>query len=168
MKYYFCTMIKKQILLILLILSGLSYCEAQVYFKTADLFRKPDTDEKAGSLNIYQQTGVDTLICRYILANKLLKQNSGGGDMEGFRIQIYRSSKKNAREESGKERARFIMEFPDIPSYEEFAEPAYFLVRAGDYRTKIECTKELLLIRKKFPNAYPVPDIIKYPDLNKK
>ena len=60
-----------------------------------------------------------------------------------------------------------MIDFPEIPSYAEFAPPGYFIIRAGDYRTKIEGTKQLLLVRKKFPNAYLVPDIIKFPDLNK-
>jgi hypothetical protein len=162
MKYYFCSMFKKVFLLISLLVSVLSYSEAQVFFKTADLFRKPETEEKSGSLNIFQQPGVDTLISRYVLANRKLN------GLDGFRIQIYRSSNKNARDESSKERARFMVEFPDIPSYAMFAEPAYFLVKAGDYRTKMEGTKQLISIRKKFPNAYLVPDIINFPDLNNK
>lgn len=154
-------MIKKVIVLFFLLMSGLLNCEAQVFFRTSDLFSKPNSDERSGSLNIYQQSGVDSIISRYVLANRKMD------GMEGFRIQIYRSSNKNAREESGKERARFMMEFPDIPSYPKFAPPAYFLVKAGDYRTKMEGTKQLLMVRKKFPNAYLVPDIINFPDLNK-
>jgi hypothetical protein len=163
MKYYFCNMIKKVFLSIYFLVSVLSHCEAQVFFKTADLFRKPDTDEKSGSLNIIQQSGVDTLISRYVLANRKLN-----GGLEGFRIQIFRSANRTAKEESSKERAKFMTEFPDIPSYPLFAPPAYFLVRAGDYRTKMEGTKQLISIRRKFPNAYLVPDVIIFPDLNKK
>jgi hypothetical protein len=96
--------------------------------------------------------------------NRLL----AGGDMEGFRIQIYRNSNRNAREESNKVRAEFMIEFPDIPSYAEYAEPGYFLVKVGDFRTKLEGTKLLYLIRKKYPNAYMVPCNINFPDLNKK
>ena len=87
--------------------------------------------------------------------------------MEGFRIQIFRSSNRNAKEESNKERAKFMNEFPDIPSYAEFEKPGYFLVRVGDFRSKAELTKLLITIRKKFPNAYPVPCKINFPDLIK-
>lgn len=158
---------KKSILIIFLILSVLHLCEAQVFISTADLFRKPESENGSGTLNIIQNPSVDTLISRYILANKLLKQNSGGGDMEGFRIQIYRSSNRNARDESNKVRAEFMIEFPDIPSYVMYDNPGYFLVRAGNFRTKLEGTKWLYTIRKKFPNAYPVPDVIYFPDLVK-
>jgi hypothetical protein len=86
--------------------------------------------------------------------------------MEGFRIQIFRSANRNAKDESNKERAEFMSEFRDIPSYVEFEKPGYFLVRVGDFRTKVEGTKLLFIVRRKFPNAYLVPDKINFPDLN--
>lgn len=88
--------------------------------------------------------------------------------MEGFRVQIYSSSDKNAREESGKIRQEFIVRFPEIISYATFDRPGYYKIRVGNYRTRIEGTKYLLMIRKVFPDAYLVPDIIDFPDLIKK
>ncbi len=160
-------MIKKTLLFFVLLISVLPFCKAQVFFKTADLFRKSESDYKSGSMNIIQEPNVDTLISRYILANKVLKQGNDG-DMDGFRIQIYRSSNRNARDESNKVRAEFMIEFPDIPSYAMYREPGYFLVRAGNFRTKMEGTKWLYYIRRKYHNAYLVPDVIYYPDLIKK
>jgi hypothetical protein len=155
-------MIKKPVLLFVLSISVLIHCEAQIFFKTADLFRKPDTDKKSGYLNIIQDPSVDTLISRYVLANRKME-----GLLEGFRIQIYRSSAKTARDESNKVRAEFMVEFPDIPSYGLFDPPGYFLVRAGNFRSKMEGTKWLFNIRRKYPNAYLVPDKIYFPDLIK-
>jgi len=83
--------------------------------------------------------------------------------MQGFRIQIYYSSVRNAREESAKVRADFINKFPDMISYAQYQEPGWFMVRVGNYRTKTECYKDLLLIREEFPNAYPVPTVINFP-----
>ena len=34
-----------------------------------------------------------------------------------------------------------ISKFPDIVSYPLYAEPGYFKIRAGDFRTKTEATK---------------------------
>lgn len=152
---------RQTVFLSLFIFLAVNICEAQTFFRTADLFR--GTGSGSGELNIIQDLSVDTLISRYVLANKLLD-----GDMEGFRIQIYSSSNRNAREESNKVRAEFMIEFPDIASYAKYREPGYFLVRAGDFRTKVEGTKSLYQIRKKYPNAYLVPDVINYPDLNRK
>ena len=154
-------MIKKTFLLFVLFISVLPLCEAQVFFKTADLFHKPESERRSGYLNIIQYPGVDTLISRYVLANRML-----AGRMEGFRIQIFRSANRTAKEESNKERAEFMDEFRDIPSYVEFEKPGYFLVRVGDFRTKVEGTKLLFVVRRKFPNAYLVPDKINFPDLN--
>ena len=85
--------------------------------------------------------------------------------MAGFRIQIYASSNRNAREESNKAMAEFISKFPDIKPYLVFAEPGYFKIRAGDFRTKTEATRLFLLVSKEFPDAYLVPDFINFPDL---
>jgi len=160
-------MIKKVLLFIILFVSAINMGKAQEFFKTSDLFRKPESGKKSGSLNIIQEPNVDTLIYRYILANQVLKQRTDG-DMEGFRIQIYRSSSRNARDEANKIRAEFIIEFPDIPSsYISYQEPGYFIVRVGDFRSRVEGTKLLYHVRKKFPNAYIVLDKIKFPDLIK-
>ena len=155
-------MIKKQILFFVLLGFLLPVSKAQEYFKTSDLFQMPESNKKGGTLNIIQDPRLDSLISRYVMANRMLD-----GHMWGFRIQIYRSSTRNAREESNKARAEFMIEFPDIPSYTFYDKPGYFLVKVGDYRSKAELTKQLYLIRKKFPNAYPVPDKINFPDLIK-
>jgi hypothetical protein len=60
-----------------------------------------------------------------------------------------------------------MVDFPDVPSIVTYEKPGYFLVRAGNFRTKLEGTRSLYLIRKKYPNANLVPDVIIYPDLKK-
>ena len=57
-----------------------------------------------------------------------------------------------------------MIAFPDISSDVKYREPGYFLVKAGNFRTKLEGTKWLTFIRKKYPNAYLVPDVIYFPD----
>jgi hypothetical protein len=152
-------MIKKSLLLLLLFVSVLVTSRAQEFFQTAALFSRPVSENSAGSLNILQDPSVDTLVSRYVIGNKNLN------GMMGFRIQIFRSGDRNAQEESNKVRADFMIEFPDIHSYAMFQKPNWFLVRAGDFRTKVEGTKLLFFIRRKFPNAYLVQDKINFPDL---
>ncbi len=121
-----------------------------------------DIQAGPGRLTIIQSAGIDTLISRHVLYNAKLK------GMEGFRIQIYNSSNRNAREESGKVQADFISKFPrELVSYASFAEPGWYMIRVGDFRTKTGATKYLLMVRKVFPDAYLVPDVINFPDLNK-
>ena len=157
------SMIKKIFYLLILIVGSLDLCRAQDMYSTTELMHRKNLDFRMGELNIYQDSGVDSLISRYILYN--LRLNG----MDGFRIQIYSSSERNAKEESGKVSADFMSRFPDIHCYPPvFDRPSYYKVRVGDYRTRIEGTKFLLMIRKVYPDAYLVPDIINFPDLNKK
>ena len=140
----------------------MSLSQAQGFTTTEEILKSNDRGNRRGDLNIYQNSAIDSLINRYILYN--LRMDG----MEGYRIQIYSSSNKNAREESGKVRQEFITKFPDIRSEVTFDQPSYYKVRVGNYRTRVEGTKYLLMVRKVFPDAYLVPDIISFPDLNKK
>jgi len=150
----------KFIFLLILIVSLTGLCNAQGRYSTAELMRRQEAG--SGDLNIYQDPGIDSLIGRYILYN--VRMNG----LEGFRIQIYNSSGKEAREEAGRRRAEFMSRFPGIVSYATFDRPSYYKIRAGDYRSRIEGTKDLLMIRRVFPDAILVPDIINFPDPNKK
>jgi hypothetical protein len=153
-----------------LLLSGLSagFASSQSFVKTSDLFKKTDNNSNAGQLNIYQSQALDSLINRYILISKKIYSEKGYYGMDGWRIQIYASSNRNAREESNKARADFINKFPDMVSYPLFQDPGYFKIRVGDFRTKTEATRLFLIISKEFPDSYIVPDIINFPDLNTK
>jgi hypothetical protein len=166
-KSYFCHMTRELILFIILSFSTV-FSQAQFFVKTSDLFRGSDNNSHSGQLNIIQDPAIDTLISRYILVNKNVNKDKGYYGMEGFRIQIYASSNRNAREESNKVFFDFIDKFPDIKAYSLFAQPGYYKIRAGDFRTKTEATKIFLIVSKEFPDAYLVPDIINFPDRNTK
>lgn len=156
-------MSNRPLILFIFLVVSFNLCQAQYIQSTAELLHRQDSNYQMGELNIYQEPGIDSLISRYILYN--LRLNG----MDGFRIQIYNSSDKNAREESGKARAEFMTAFPDIIAYPPtFERPSYYKIRVGDYRTRIEGTKYLLMVRKVFPDAILVPDIINFPDLNNK
>ncbi len=157
-------MFRKTLLLAVILVIPFGFCRSQAFIKTTDLFKRQDYT--AGRLVIDQDPAVDTLLSRYILASRKNRTIEGTQGMEGFRIQIYYSSVRQAREESAKARAEFINKFPDIVSYAQYQEPGYFMVRAGNYRTKMEGHKYLLMVRKEFPNAYLVPAIINFPDQN--
>jgi hypothetical protein len=155
-------MIKRTLFVIAILFMMSETGFSQAFVKTSELF-KTAGNRNAGELIINQDPATDTLITRFILGNSYLK-----GGIDGYRIQIYRSSARTAREESGKARAGFITSFPDIPSYSEYADPGYFIVKVGDFRTKMDGTKSLYAIRKKYPNAYMVPSIINIPAQEKK
>lgn len=116
--------------------------------------------EGMGTVNIEQDIAIDTLLTRHINANR----KHGGFD--GFRIQIYSGSKRTAREESNEAISEFISEFPDIKYNRRFDPPNFFKVRVGNYRTKRDAIDDFQKIKKKFPYAYIVPDLIKFTDLD--
>lgn len=155
-------MIKRSFLIFVILGFSTLIVNSQTIISSSDLFKKKTDDPRAGQLNIIQDPAIDTLISRYVLANQI--QNG----IEGFRIQIYNSSIRNAREESAKVQAEFMNQFPDIKSYLKFAQPGYYKVRVGNFRSRTEATRLYLIISKKFPNADLVPDIISLDDLNNK
>lgn len=161
-------MIKNLFLSVLLLILATGFVSSQSFVKTSDLFKKTDKNSNAGQLNIQQDPAIDSLINRYILISKKIYSEKGYYGMDGFRIQIYASANRNAREESNKARAEFMDKFPDIVSYPLFQDPGYFKIRVGDFRTRTEATRIFLIISKEFPDAYIVPDIINFPDLNTK
>jgi hypothetical protein len=150
----------------ILFLFTVDFCGAQGLIRTADLMKRPD-ERNSGSLTIIQDRGIDSLISRSIMANSKLRTMEGNRGIQGYRIQIYYSSVRNAREESARARAEFMNKFPDIVSYAQYQEPGYFMVRVGNYRTKTELYKDLMAIRREFPDAYHVPAVINYPGLTR-
>jgi len=136
-----------------------SSIQAQKLIKAEELINGSGS-YRAGRVEINQDIRVDSLLSRHIMANA---ETDG---INGYRIQIYRGSGRNAREDANETKAEFISEFPGIPSYLRFDPPNYFKVRVGDYRTKHNAYPDFKMVKQKFPNAYIVTDIITYPDLD--
>lgn len=166
-------MIRKLFLVVVILGSSALIAQSQSIVRSSDLFTRKDGNPNAGKLNIMHDPALDTLISRYILGYKNLEEKNGYSGMDGYRIQIYSSSNRNAKEESSKANAEFLSkfpesEFPELKSYTLFAQPAYYKIRVGNFRTRTEATRLFLLISKVFPDAYIVPDIIYFPDLKTK
>jgi hypothetical protein len=157
-------MIRKIFLLLFLMFTCNILIQAQSVVSASDLFRRSEGD--AGQLKIDQDAAIDSLMNIYIDMGRRNYEETGYYAMEGYRIQIYNSSNRNAREESNKTNAEFINKFPDLISYQLYSYPGWFKVRVGDFRTKAEATKVFLTVSKVFPGSYIVPDLIKFPELN--
>jgi hypothetical protein len=117
--------------------------------------------ERSGRVEISQDIRIDSLLTRHINANRQY------GGIDGYRIQIYRGSARNAREEASKVTAEFISGFPGIESELQFDRPNLFKVRVGNYRTKHDAYIDFVEIKKRFPEAYIVNDLINFPSLEK-
>lgn len=151
-------------ILILILIAGFSsgLCHSQAFIKTADLFSRSGS---SGSLVIDQNPAVDSLLSRYIAKQKENKTADGRQGMSGWRIQIYYSSVRTAREEANKVMLNFLNKFGNMKAYVQYTDPGWYMVRIGNYRTKTEGYKDLMMIRKEFPDAYFVPEKILFPDL---
>ena len=110
------------------------------------------------NLQIRQDPGITDLLVRHSQMN----QHKHGAD--GFRLEIFFSSENKAREKAEKVRNEFNLVFPDIASYLKFQTPN-FKVRIGDFRNKSKALKTKAWIASKYPNAFIVKDIIRFPDL---
>jgi len=150
----------KRYILLLTLIAYFSGLQAQKLVKAEELINGNSTYD-AGLVEIQQDVRVDSLLSRHIMANEKVD------GINGYRIQIYRGSGRNAREDANKTKAEFISEFPGMDSYLKFDPPNYFKVRIGDYRTRHDAYPDFKRVKAKFPNAYIVNDIISYPDPDK-
>ncbi|MDT8400682.1 MAG: SPOR domain-containing protein [Bacteroidales bacterium] len=150
----------KKYLLLIPLLALCAVLQGQKLVKAEELVNG-NSSYGAGRVEIKQDVRVDSLLSRHIMANEQID------GINGYRIQIYRGSGRNAREEANDVMAEFISKFPSIKSYPRFDPPNYFKVRVGDYRTKHDAYPDFIRVKQKFPNAYIVTDVISYPDPEK-
>jgi len=115
-------------------------------------------EELLGKLQIRQDPRITDLLIRHSQIN----QRKHG--FEGFRLEIYFNSDSKAREIAARVKNEFNLVFPDIPSYLLFQTPN-FKVRIGDFRNKSEALKTKAYIASKYPNAFIVKDMIRFPEL---
>ncbi len=99
-----------------------------------------------------------------LLVEKHIKANSEGKGFPGFRVQIFSDSGNGARERANEKRSSFVSKYPDVPAYLDFNNPN-FIVRVGDFRTKLEARKFLNSINVEFPYAFVRKDMIQPPPI---
>jgi len=154
--HYFRAM--KRMPLILLFLFSQAIAISQVIVRTADLIDRTSSGLNKGELFIFHDAALDTLISRHIEANRV------SGAIDGYRIQVYRKAGTGAREEAARIMAKIISDYPDLKAYNEFESPNFFIVRVGDFRTRIEATRVLSTVRRAFPDSYLVRQKINLPE----
>lgn len=107
---------------------------------------------------IIQDSRIDTLLQRHIAINK--RRNG----IDGYRLEIFFNSDHNAREKALEVKTEFLKRYPDLDAYIQFQAPN-FRVRIGNFRTKSEALKVKERIKRHYPNAFRVDDIIQFPEL---
>lgn len=76
--------------------------------------------------------------------------------IEGYRIQIYRG---RSRIQASQAREKSYEIFPNATPYMIYSAPTY-RVRVGDFLAPSECKPFLKVLKKEFPTALVVPDIV--------
>lgn len=115
-------------------------------------------EEFLGKLDVRQDSRITDMLIRHSQINQ--KRNT----TDGFRLEIFFSSDTKARERAVRVKNEFNLVFPDIASYMLFQTPN-FKVRIGDFRNKSEALKAKAYIASKYPNAFIVKDMIRFPEL---
>ncbi len=151
------------LLCLLLVVSVMLQAQTRIERRDADPDRTSlmQQGNVPGELRISQDTRIDELINRHVLFNDKRK------GIEGYRIQIYFGSGAQGREESGEHNARALSYFPDLKVHLMY-QYSYYKVRIGDFRTREEAFFWYTRVKRRFPNAYIVPDTIEFPDLDTK
>lgn len=81
----------------------------------------------------------------------------------GYRIQIYSNSGPAAKEAAVKQQSEFLKLHEKTPSYTKWSYPNW-VVRVGDFRTKLEALEMHLAIRELYPASFIISDeiVVKY------
>ncbi len=86
--------------------------------------------------------------------------------MDGYRIQLMMRAGNSALDEANEIKEKFEERYPYIKSYITFREP-YYLLRIGDFRTRLEAIEFLERIKRNYPQAWVIKDKIEFPELIK-
>lgn len=152
------------ILLIVVIQLGVgivAYSQEASSFVANDIFYLLQEESlSAGEVILYQEASLNVLVDKHKRINKK--------SLTGYRIQIYRGSGQEARDNANKASQTFSHTFPSFNQSQIYPiyESPYFKLRIGDYRTKNEAFELLYRVRKIFPNAYIVNTEINFPKLS--
>jgi len=109
-----------------------------------------------GKIAIIQDTSILLLLEKHIAIN----QNDI--NLTGWRIQIYNSSGKEARDEANEIRNKFMNTYFDTKAYLIY-QPPFFKIRVGDFRTKQEAFALYKTLLTVYPLSYLVQDKINLP-----
>ena len=106
------------------------------------------------AIHVYETNDVKSTMLKSAEYGRLSR-----GTFSGYRIQINFGQDRN---QANKVRSDFTLKYPGIPTYMAYQQP-YFKVNVGDYRTKLEASKNLNIIRRSYPGSFIVKDKINPP-----
>jgi hypothetical protein len=110
-----------------------------------------------GEVQVIQEQKLDEILLNFIEQNRKLE------GIPCYWIRIYSGSAHNSREEAYETKGRFLRKYEGIRNDVIYDDPN-FKVYAGGYRSKSETLKLLNTIKRDFPTAFIVYDIIDFPE----
>ena len=108
------------------------------------------------NIKIIPESGIQELV------NKHIEYNKEKETISGYRLQIYFDSGNYSKSNAINVRTKFIETYPETKAYVIFNSPNY-IVRVGNFRTRLEATAFLHNIGMNYPEAYIVKDDIELP-----
>lgn len=125
----------------------------------------PDTlQSKSDTIPILQELNINQDPRFTKMLNWQIENNKKRDGIEGFRVEIFFSSKMDAFEKAREKKVEFLSKYPDYNVHVKFVAPN-FRVRVGDFRTKNEALKLYKEIEGSYPTAFIVQDKIDFPIL---
>ncbi len=112
----------------------------------------------SAQVTVVADAAIDSLVAKHV------RINEEGKGFPGYRVQIFSDSGNGARERANEKRSAFVSKYPDVPAYLDFNNPN-FIVRVGDFRTKLEARKFLNTVAIDFPYAFVRKDMIQPPPI---
>jgi len=82
--------------------------------------------------------------------------------IDGYRVEIFFGA---SRQKALAVKTHFLSKYPEFSAYMKYQTPD-FKVRVGDFRTNSEAVKLRELIKRDYPEAFIVKEIIPYPELS--
>lgn len=145
---------------ILLVISIASFSHAQDVAHQEEesrIYQQVFQQGAAGSnVTIVQEKKLDEIMIKFMEQGRKL------GGIPCYWIRIYSGSTHSARDEAYETKARFLKKYEGIRNDVIYDDPN-FKVYIGGYRSKSETLKLLNKIKRDFPTAFIVYDIIDFP-----
>lgn len=113
-----------------------------------------------GTVKVIADPRIDSLMELHIAYNAAFPT------VDGYRIHIYMGSGNEALERAEEIKTEFEEKYEDTPAYITFGEP-YYRVRVGDFRTRLDASRFLQRIERKYPNAWVIREKINLPVIPK-
>ena len=121
------------------------------------IYQQVFQQDAAGSkVRIVQEKKLDEIMIKF------MEQGRELGGIPCYWIRIYSGSTHSARDEAYETKARFLKKYEGIRNDVIYDDPN-FKVYIGGYRSKSETLKLLNKIKRDFPTAFIVYDIIDFP-----